>query len=69
MSDHPLDSEHHRMGAQMQNVFSGWNLQLDMYEGMVHQATERGWTDEQARRIIASVLGGRPDIEADEDDE
>ena len=66
MNDHPLNRDHHHMGAQMQNALTGWSLHLDMLEGLVRQTTERGWTEEQARRIVAGTFGGRPTDGGDE---
>lgn len=58
--------ELHTLGTQMQQVFDAWSMQLDMLDGMVRQAVERGWTEEQARRIVAGTFGGHPQGEEDD---
>lgn len=54
------------MGAQMQDVFEPWSMHLDMLEGLVNRTIDRGWTEEQARRIVAATFGGRPEDAEDD---
>lgn len=61
-----MKREHHAMGAQMQDAMTGWSLHLDMLDGLVRQTVERGWTEEQARRMIAGTFGGHPDSGEDD---
>lgn len=44
-----------------QEALEGWAVLLDTLDGMVRQTMERGWTEAQARRIVAYGFGGTPE--------
>jgi hypothetical protein len=47
-------------------ILEAWRLQLDGMEGMVTEARNRGYTDDQARAMVAYMFGWRASAEPPE---
>lgn len=59
-----MTPEQRTMYTKGQEALEQWSVLLDTLDGMLRQAMERGWTEEQARRIVASQFG-TPESEDD----
>lgn len=40
-----------------EEIQQAWTLQLDGMEGMVNEAKSRGYTEDQARAMVAKLMG------------
>lgn len=56
----PDDEEKPDILGMFAAVQESWRLQLDGMEGMVTEARSRGWTEAQARALVAFQFGWRP---------